>query len=309
MNNTVKLRLKNNITTSTIIKKIRKLYFLILYLNSPVLASKYIYRHNTGKNLDLKNPVDFNEKLQWLKLYWQNPLVVKCADKYEVREYAAKYGCEKLLNQIYGIYEKTSEIDWENLPNKFVIRCTHGCGFNIICDDKNKLDKNQTIKQLDKWLKIRIDKIHGEIHYSKIKPRIICEQYLETEAGVLPIDYKVLCFNGKPKVVMVCTDRISKVKFQFMDLNWERMNIESEEFPIEVFPERPDCLDEMIEYSEILSKSFPFVRIDFYNYKGKPILGEMTFTPGACMADYYNERGLKILGEMLKLPDKYNTSV
>jgi TupA-like ATPgrasp len=281
------------------------LYFLILYANSPVLASIYIYHHSTGKILNLKNPKDFNEKLQWLKLYWQNPLVAKCTDKYEVREYAAKSGCEKILNEIYGIYDKSSEINWEALPKKFALKCTHGCGFNIICDDKDKLDKDQTLKQLDEWLKTRIDKNHAEIHYSKITPRIICEQYLETYAGLLPIDYKIYCFNGNARLMLVCLDRINNLKFHFVDLNWESMNIGSQTFTVENIPIKPECFDEMIKYAEILSKPFPFVRIDFYDYKGKPILGEMTFTPGACMADYYNETGLQLLGDMLNLPAKY----
>jgi hypothetical protein len=303
--NSLKQMLKKNDWTRNFIQQAQRLYFSILYATSPILACKYIYRHNMGKFLNLKNPKDFNEKLQWLNLYWQNPLVVKCTDKYEVREYAAKSGCEKILNKIYGVYDKTSEINWEKLPKKFALKCTHGCGFNIICDDKDKLDKDQTLEQLDKWLKIRIDKYLGEIHYSKIKPRIICEQYLETEAGLVPIDYKVYCFNGKPELVMVCTERITNLKFHFVDLNWEKMNIGSETFNNDNIPIKPECFDEMIKYAEILSKPFPFVRIDFYNYNRKPILGEMTFTPGACMSDYYNETGLQLLGEMLKLPAKY----
>ena len=306
---TFKQILKKNILTHYLILRIDRWYFAFLYANSPVLASRYIYRRYTGKVLNLKKPKDFNEKLQWLNLYWQNPIVVNCADKYKVREYAEKSGCEKILNQIYGVYEKSSEINWENLPKKFVLKCTHGCGFNIICDDKDKLDKDKTFLQLDKWMKIRIDKYFAEIHYSKIKPRIICEQYLETDAGFLPNDYKVYCFNGKPRLVLVCTNRINNLKLYFMDLNWERMNIGSEVFNSGDLPKKPECFDEMIKYAEMLATPFPFVRVDFYDYNRKPVLGEMTFTPGACMAAYYNETGLQLLGEMLNLPLKYKAFV
>jgi hypothetical protein len=300
--------LKKNILTRDLVKFAHKWYFSVLYVGSPVLASKYIYHHNLGKILNLKYPKDFNEKLQWLKLYWRNPLVAKCADKYEVREYVEKSGCEKILTKIYGVYDKSSEINWESLPKKFVLKCTHGCGFNIICDDKDKLDKEKTSKQLDKWLKIRLDKYLAEVQYSKMKPRIICEQYIETDAGFLPVDYKFLCFNGKPKVVLVCTERTSTLKFHYMDLNWEKMDIGLEAFSGKNTPKKPECFDEMIRYAAILSKPFPFVRMDLYDFNGRPILGEMTFTPGACMNDNYSESGLQLLGDMLKLPAKYSVN-
>lgn len=302
LKNSIKNDLKNNFITGYIIKTIHIWFYSILYLCSPVLATKYLYRRYTGKILDLKNPKGFNQKLQWLKLYWQNPLIVQCADKYGVREYAIKCGYENILPELYGVYEKTSEINWDTLPDKFALKCTHGCGFNIICDDKNKLDKNQTFKQLDEWLKIRIDKLHAEIHYSKIKPRIICEQYLETDAGFLPIDYKILCFNGKPQILSVCKDRFSVLKVAYLDINWEIKNFGSKEYSILTNPEKPDCFDEMLKYAEVLSKPFPFVRIDFYVYKNKPVLGEMTFTPGACMGKGINKYAEQVLGNLLKLP-------
>ena len=297
--------LKKNALTRDLLKHAHKWYFSILYIGSPVLASKYIYHHNLGKILNLKNPKDFNEKLQWLKLYWQNPLIAKCGDKYEVREYVEKSGCEEILAEIYGVYDKSSEINWDSLPKKFALKCTHGCGFNIICDNKDKLDKDKASKQLDKWLKIRIDKYAAEIHYSKMKPRIICEQYIETDAGFLPVDYKFLCFNGKAKLVTVCSERITKLNFQFVDLNWKTMDIGSSLYPAGALPKKPECFEEMIKYSELLAAPFPFVRIDLYNFNGKPILGEMTFTPGAAMNDNFSETGLQLLGEMLELPAKY----
>jgi len=300
--------LKKNALTRDLVKNIHKWYFSVLYIGSPVLASKYIYQHHLGKNLNLKNPKDFNEKLQWLKLYWRNPLVAKCADKYEVREYVEKSGCEQILTKIYGVYNKSSEINWDSLPKKFALKCTHGCGFNIICDEKDKLDKDKVSKQLDKWLKIRLDKYQGEVQYSKMKPRIICEQYIETDAGFLPVDYKFLCFNGKTRLVTVCSERVTGLKFHSVDLNWKTINIGSDKYPAGDYPKKPECFDEMIKYAEILAVPFPFVRIDLYDYNGKPILGEMTFTPGAAMNDNFNETGLQLLGEMLKLPAKYKVN-
>ena len=120
---------------------------------SPVLATKYIYKRATGKSIDLNNPKSFNEKVQWLKLYWQHPLVVQCADKYEVRAFIKERHCEDILNPLYGVYNDTSEIDWDKLPEKFVLKTTNGCGTNIICKDKDELDKEEIVTKLKKWLK------------------------------------------------------------------------------------------------------------------------------------------------------------
>jgi len=282
-----------------------KWYYAALYATSPVLASKYLYRRTIGRKLNLRTPRNFNEKLQWLKLYWRNPLVAQCTDKYEVREYAATCGCEEILNQLYGVYKHAAEINWDDLPKAFALKCTHGCGYNIICDDKDKLDRDQTLARLNEWLKRRYDRVAAEIHYARIKPQIICEQYLETDAGVLPNDYKVYCFNGKPELVLVCTDRSSDLKLTWVDLNWRRIDFGTGNYYCAELPRKPDCLDAMIYYAKKLAHPFPFVRVDFYDYNGKPVLGEMTFTPMACMAQNYNDIGLRWLGDMLQLPIKY----
>ncbi|MDD5447733.1 MAG: ATP-grasp fold amidoligase family protein [Actinomycetota bacterium] len=271
---------------------------------SPVIASKYLYRSIMGRKLDLKNPQDFNEKLQWLKLYWRDPLITKCTDKYEVRDYVKSCGCEEILNELYGVYDEVSKIDWDNLPSKFALKCTHGCKSNIICDDKQKLDKEQVFNQLSKWMKIRYDRIAAEIHVKNIKPRVICERYIETSDGFLPNDYKIYCFNGKPKLVLVCTERATGYKRAFLDLNWEKLDIAKDGEATAQIPKKPECFEKMLKYSERLAQPFPFVRIDFYDFNGKPILGEMTFTPVGCIARCYTEEGLKWLGDMLELPER-----
>jgi hypothetical protein len=301
----IRQRLLQNSRIRDVVLQMDKWYFTILCAISPVLSSKHLYHRIIGKKLDLRHPRDFNEKLQWLKLYWRNPLVVKCTDKYEVRDYVAGCGCENILNQLYGVYDHASEIDWDKLPHKFALKCTHGCKCNVICNDKGKLDKDRTLAQLREWLRIRYDRIALEVHYARIKPRIICEQYIETAAGLLPIDYKVYCFNGEPKLVLVCTDRGSDLKFTWMDLDWQRMDIGTERFRRAELPRKPDCLAAMIYYARKLASPFPFVRIDFYDFNGKPVFGEMTFTPAGCMITYHNEMGLQLLGEMLQLPSKY----
>ena len=284
--------------------KLENIFMPFLIKTTPVASCRYIYRRTTGKRLNLKKPEDFNEKLQWLNLYWQNPLLSKCADKYEVREYVENCGCGKSLNELYGVYEGTRRLEWEKFPRKFVLKCTHGCGFNIICDDKENIDREAEIKKLEKWLKIDYSLHAGEFHYSRIKPRIICERYLETDSGFLPNDYKIYCFNGKAKVILVCTDRVTGAKFSYMDLEWNRMDLGRDKYEASSTPIRPDSMDIMIDYAEKLSKPFPFVRVDFYEYGGKPVFGEMTFTPGRGAAVCYSEEGLKRLGDMIELPEK-----
>lgn len=294
------------VLSNILVEQHKKFVSLMIQL-SPVVASKYLYRIHTGKKLDLKNPRDFNEKLQWLKLYWRPSLVVQCADKYEVRKYAKERGCQAILNDLYGVYTEASQIQWEKFPQKFVLKATHGCDFNIICRNKDKIDKVQSIKKLEHWLKIDCSKYYAEMHYSRIKPRIICEKYIQPKNGFLPIDYKVFCFNGTPVFVRVGrrNETDLSVEHFYLDTKWTELDIVKNKQRYEKLPSKPLSFDKMLSYAKILAKDFPFVRIDFYDYKNKPILGEMTFTPSACMATYYKEESLKKLGDMLILPSKY----
>lgn len=277
----------------------------IAYSISPTFASKLLFTLSTKKILNLKNPTSFNEKLMWLKLNWRHPLVAKCADKYEVRKYVENNIEENILPKLYGVYETVEEINWNDLPNKFAIKCTHGCGFNIICDDKSKLDINEAKQKLDKWMKTRYVFEAIEVQYDEMKPRIICEEYIETEAGILPNDYKIYCFNGEPKLTLVCTERSKDVKLDFMDINWNKMDIGANGWESGKIHEKPTCYDEMLDICKKLSKPFPYVRIDFYDFNNRPMLGEMTFTPAGCAARYYNDKGQKILGDMIQLPKKF----
>ena len=138
-----------------------------------------------------------------------------------------------------------------------------------------------------------------------MEPRILCEEYIETEAGFLPNDYKIYCNNGVPRVILVCTERNAHVKYDYADTEWNMLDLGSDSFMTGSLPPRPSCLDSMLEYARILSEPFPFVRLDFYDFSGKPVLGEMTFTPGACMATCYKESGLAYLGGLIRLPEPY----
>lgn len=271
----------------------------------PAAASRYRYRRVTGKTLDLDAPRDFNEKLQWLKLYWQHPLIAQCGDKYEFRAYVESCGCQAVLNPLWGVYDRPDEIDWAGLPQKFALKCTHGCGFNVICDDKDRLDRRQTLDQLGRWLKIRYGRYAAEVHYSYMQPRIICEKYIETSAGLLPNDYKLYCCNGEPIVTLICSERQTAVRYDYADNDWQRLDLGDSSYYSDQLPQRPGCHAAMIEYARILSRPFPFVRLDFYDDNGAPVLGEMTFTPGAAMAICYKDSGLRWIGDRIKLPERY----
>ncbi len=273
---------------------------------SPILTSKIYYRIKIGKKLNLTNPRNFNEKLMWLKHneYENNELIVKCADKYKVREYIKECGCEEILNDLIGVYDNVDQININELPNSFVLKCNHAAGYNIICEDKNKIDWNKKQKQLKNWMKTDYWKYVAEMQYKKIEKKIICEKYLESPDGNSIEDYKIYCFHGRPEFCMVCIGRnFGKPKYYFMDKNWKlmRINHAGVEAPNNFFIKKPKCIDEMYKYATILSKPFKFVRVDFYDYHGKTIFGELTFTPAGCIDNNYTEEANLKFGEMIKI--------
>lgn len=270
---------------------------------SPTLSTKILYKRSKGEKLNLKQPKTFSEKLLYLKLntYYNNPLVTKCADKYMVREYIKEKGFNELLNELIGVYDSVDQIKWKELPQKFVLKCNHGSGYNIICTDKNKLDIDYTKKQLKKWMSEDYWKFSAEVNYKFIKKKIICEKYLDTDIGFLPIDYKIYCFNGEPKAILVMFDRDSSPKGVFMSTNWEFISNVDKYGAIDELPEKPYSLETMISAARKLSEPFPFVRVDFYQYLNQAIFGEMTFTPAGGISPSETEIDEKSMGELLNI--------
>ncbi len=277
---------------------------------SPKLNSKLVYRYHFHKRLDLKHPKTLDEKIQWLKFntYYKNPLVTQCADKYAVREYVEKCGCAEILNELYGAYDKVDEIPWETLPNQFVVKWNFGCGQNLIVFDKAKLDIEATKCKLNDWYKLRdtFYLTYSEMQYKGIPPKLICEKLIETEDGGLPVDYKFYCFNGKVECVLVCYGRNKAgggAQYYFFDRNWElkRYNKAGIEAPEGFTLPKPRNMDMLFDYAERLCKPFPFVRADFYLENGKPLFGELTFTPhGGFDANRLPETQL-LFGDMVRI--------
>ena len=270
-----------------------------LCLYNPEKAAKLVYKKTFKKQLNLDNPKGFNEKLQWIKLNQMNDLIIKCADKYKMRDYVKTLGYSELLCDLYGVYRNVEEIDFNQLPSKFVLKCTHGCGYNIICSDKEALDIKSTKKQLNQWMNEKYGYATCELHYTEMTPRIICEEFLEDSTYENLIDYKVYCFNGKPLYTLVCLDRGSEVKKVFYDLHWNKVDLRKDNADLDIV--KPSCYSEMLKYAEALSQPFSFIRVDFYNVNNKPILGELTFTPAGCLSTEYTEEAEKILGDLIRL--------
>lgn len=277
-----------------------------LYRVSPLWLVRYIYKLQTGRWYDPRNPRTLDEKLLWLMLYWRHPLKSRCADKYAVRSYVEENGLGHLLTRLYGVYAASREIAFERLPQQFVLKATHGCGFNILCRDKSALDVEAAVRKMDAWMKTDISVFCGELHYASIEPRIICEEYLGDDSGKSLNDYKVYCFDGRAHCTMACTDRTEKgAKYDFYDRAWTTKLAYSKSSLLadRIIP-RPDAYEEIVAAAEKLSRPFPFVRVDFYSVNGRAVFGEMTFTPHGGIDTYMTDLAQDTMGRLLKLPEK-----
>lgn len=285
----------------------RKIFDKFMSKNFPVTLSKIQYKSIFGRKLNLDNPVYFNEKLMWLKFnrYTNNPVVTQCIDKYAVREYVKKNGLQKILNELYGVWDRVEDVNWDELPNRFVMKCNHGCGFNLICKDKSQLDIEDAKIKLSKWMKSESWTEYAETNYKGIPHKIICEKYIDGLNDTLPVDYKIYCFGGEPKYIGNFIERdIEKDSLVrgYFDIEWNPLSMFKymDDMDISKFP-RPACLSDMLNYASILSKPFPFVRVDFYEIANSIVFGELTFTPTGCLANYYTEEGSLKLGQLLKI--------
>lgn len=273
---------------------------------SPKLNVKFNYWYYYKRPLNLKNPILFDEKIQWLKLneYHKNIYTI-CADKWKVRDYVASKGLSGILNDVIGVYQKPEDINWSELPNEFVMKWNFGNGFNLICFDKNSLDINSSIQTLKKWGKTKSHLIHGELQYKNIPKKIICEKFLkDKKEGVLPDDFKVYCFNGVPKYILVCEGREKGwPKFYFFDTNWQlaRINKDSKDAPEGFTLPKPDNLNQLMEYATKLSNDFYFVRVDFYIVDNDVYFGELTFSPSGGFDVLRLPETDRMFGELLNL--------
>ena len=298
-------------------KQPEKIFVNILY-RLPIISYnipdekylKIIYKSILKKDLNLENPKTFNEKLQWLKLNNRNPEYTKMVDKYEAKKYVANIIGEEHIIPIIGVWDKFEDIDFKGLPNQFVLKCTHDTGGLIICKDKEKINLKEVKKKINKSLKRNFYYYGREWPYKNVKPRIIAEKYMVDESGVELKDYKIFCFDGKAKFILVDFGRFSDHYRNIYDLDWNLLDLKIK-FPInaEHQIEKPVNLNEMIELAEKLSKNIPHVRVDFYNVRGKIYFGELTFFHGSGFTKIEPEEWDEKIGEYIKLPKTINNNV
>lgn len=238
---------------------------------------KLLFHAHMGYKLNLEKPKSYNEKLQWLKLYDRKEIYTNLVDKYEVKEIIGnKIGREYIIPTI-GVWDTVEEIDFDILPDKFVLKCTHDSGGIIVCKNKNEFDVDEAKRKLKKSLKGSYYHSGREWPYLNIKPRIIAEEYIG-DIEKVPEDYKFYTFNGEIDSVMICKDRDKGYpNFFFYDMEWNRLVYQNEEPKIDKPIEKPENFDRMIDIVNILSKDFVQIRVDLYNINGKIYFGELTF--------------------------------
>lgn len=284
-------------------KMLRVCRSVFIYLLPDKLYLKIRYRYRLGRGLNLKNPETFNEKLQWLKLYDRNPMYTKLVDKYEVKKYVADLIGEEYIIPTLGVWDHFEDIDFNILPNQFVLKCTHDSGSQVIVKNKDKLDKKAVKKKLERCLKHNYYYGGREWPYKNVRPRIIAEKYMTDESGTELKDYKIFNFNGEPKMIQVDYNRFIDHKRNLYSVNWDLINAsilyksdESQRF------EKPKQLEKMLEFARLLSDCKTFVRTDFYSIEEQIYFGEITFYPGSGIEKVEPEEFNKIMGEWLKLP-------
>lgn len=272
------------------------------------LYLKVLYRVIMGRKLNLKNPKEYNEKLQWLKLNDRKPEYSTMVDKYEVRGYIEDLLGDKYLIPCLGIYDSVDDIDIDALPDRFVLKCTHDSGSVEICKDKSSFDIEGARHRLSQAMKRNYYATYREWPYKYVKPRIIAEGYLEGDGGDLK-DYKVMCFNGEAKIIEVHENRFveGKVHTQtFYDREWNIVPLtQIETVTVDRPGERPRQLDEILRLSELIAKNMYHARIDWYIEGDKIYFGEITFFDGSGFESFSTPEMERMLGDMINLPEKW----
>ncbi|MSU02126.1 ATP-grasp fold amidoligase family protein [Tissierella pigra] len=313
------LKIKSNIKktfeksnfTHGLYLSLKRIYRQCLLIIPDEIFAKYRYYKRTGKKLNLTNPKTFNEKLWWLKLNNKDPLLTNCSDKVKVRKYVEECGLGHILNEIYGVYDNANDIDFDNLENAF-IKTNHGSGTNIIWDKNRQFDKQKFRNIFNKALEHNYYLESREWNYKNIEPKIIVERILEDKENKSLIDYRFLCFNGVVKIIFVDIETAAEdgshsphAKRNVYDRSFNYLNIKVKREPFEKsLVSKPDNFNKMVEYAEILSKPFPFCRVDLYNINEEIYFGEITFYPGGATQIVEPEEWELKMGEWIDLKNE-----
>ncbi|WP_340202650.1 ATP-grasp fold amidoligase family protein [Ascidiimonas sp. W6] len=271
----------------------------------PEFYVKIYYEYYTGKKLNLKEPQEFNEKIQWLKVYYKPKILNTLVDKYAVKAYVEEKIGAQYLNETIAVYDKAGDVNFDELPDQFVIKGVHGCHFNLIVNDKSKMNALKSRFKLLKWMnKNQYYRGGLEWAYKDVKPRLLAEKYLSEMGKEAISDYKFYCFNGEPTFLQIDLERGNEANQRcYYDMNWKKTNFNKGKVKLyEGELERPENFDEMVSITKKLAGKFPFVRVDLYNINGKVLFGEMTFYPGDGRIDFTPDQYNKIIGDMITLP-------
>lgn len=256
--------------------KTKNIICRILGVIPDVFFLKTMYKIKTGRKLDLKDPKTYSEKLNWLKVYDHNPLYTRLADKFEVRDYVKNRIGEEYLIPCLGVWDKFEDINFDLLPNQFVLKCTHDFGSVVICKDKSKFDEKNAREVIDNELGYNFYYRGREWAYKNIKPRIIAEKFMD-DGNERLVDYKFFCFGGKVEAMFIATGRGTDLRFDFFDREFNHLDLTNGVPNAETIPNKPSCYDQMIVLAEKLSKGINNVRVDFYSINGEVYFSEMTF--------------------------------
>ena len=266
----------------------------------------YLYRSKLGKPLNLSNPVTFNEKLQWLKIHDRKPEYTTMVDKYAVKKYVADRIGKQYIIPTLGVWNSFDEIDFEKLPNQFVLKCTHDSGGLVICRNKSKFDKNRAKKKISKCLKKNFYYMGREWPYKNVRPRIIAEEYMEDNNTKDLRDYKFFCFNGKAKLLFIVSERQNKyeeTKYDYYDANFKHLPFTNGHPNSKKAIDKPKNFELMKKLAEKLSQGIPHVRIDFYEINGIVKFGEITFFTRSGWVTFVPSEWDRKLGDLINLPN------
>ena len=299
----LKNRVRERAKKSYIVRKLFNWYCTKCFKRNPQELASKDYKRVMGRELNWANPRNLIEKIYWLIFNTDTTLWSICADKYRVRDFVKERGCGEMLNKLYGYWERVEDIDYDNLPNSFVLKTTNSSGQIIVVKDKSNLDVVKTNKKLNRWMNFVYGLTSAQLHYMHIKPAIIAEELLENkiEPSKMLVDYKIWCFNGVPESILVVFDREGEnYKLSVFDLEWNNISekalrVDSPHYSgINVL--KPASFEKMMDAAKKLSKGFPEVRVDFYDIAGKPFFGELTFSTGYgyFTDDYYDYLGDKV---------------
>lgn len=274
---------------------------------SPKTLANIQYKRGFKKNINWENPHNINEKINWLKFNSDTSAWSRLADKYKVREYICSCGLEDMLVKLYGKWDNAKDIDWDNLPNEFIMKTNNGSGDVLICRNKAELNTEKATRHFDKMLNNKFGNFMAEPHYNKIRPCIIAEELLDNKKQDITssslVDYKIWAFDGKPAYIWVCYNRTPhSVNVGVYDLDWNfhpEYSISTSHYILsdKKIP-KPKSLNRMLQAAAIISKGFPELRVDLYEVDGKPYFGEMTFSSAAGFNDFYTDEFLNILGDL-----------